>query len=84
MPPNTNPAEFMLDLVNNEFTDPESVAEVIDVWVRPKHIINDNDSNDVKWTMYRHRDVGAAHRGVGVGQPPRTESSRLYAHSPWT
>jgi len=23
MPPNTNPAEFMLDLVNNEFTDPE-------------------------------------------------------------
>jgi len=27
----------MLDLVNNEFTDPESVAEVIDVWVRPAH-----------------------------------------------
>jgi hypothetical protein len=32
MPPNTNPAEFMLDLVNNEFTDPEAVAEVIAVW----------------------------------------------------
>jgi ABC-type multidrug transport system ATPase subunit len=32
MPPNTNPAEFMLDLVNAEFTDPESVREVLDAW----------------------------------------------------
>jgi len=32
MLPNTNPAEFMLDLVNNEFTDPASVTAVINVW----------------------------------------------------
>jgi len=31
MPPDTNPAEFMLDLVNNEFTDPQSVREVLEV-----------------------------------------------------
>jgi ABC-type multidrug transport system ATPase subunit len=34
MPPNTNPAEFMLDLVNAEFTDPESVDEVLAEWAK--------------------------------------------------
>ena len=32
MPPNTNPAEFMLDLVNSEFTDPASVEAVLVAW----------------------------------------------------
>jgi len=31
-PPNTNPAEFLLDVINAEFTDPESVKFVLDTW----------------------------------------------------
>ena len=30
MPANTNPAEYMLDLVNREFTDPKQVDDILD------------------------------------------------------
>jgi len=59
MPPNTNPAEFMLDLVNNEFTDPVSVAEVIDVWDK-KSAQTDVDASRraevglCSWTPHSH------------------------------
>ena len=32
LPPNTNPAEFLLDIINAEFVDPQEVQKVIDAW----------------------------------------------------
>mmetsp|Transcript_10000 Transcript_10000/g.16719 ORF Transcript_10000/g.16719 Transcript_10000/m.16719 type:complete len:592 (+) Transcript_10000:240-2015(+) len=34
VPPQTNPAEFMLDLVNKDFSDEEKVNAVLDAWDR--------------------------------------------------
>ena len=31
-PPNVNPAEFLLDVVNREFTDPKEVDRILDAW----------------------------------------------------
>ena len=32
-PPNTNPAEFLLDIINSEFTSMEQVESILDKWV---------------------------------------------------
>mmetsp|Transcript_13607 Transcript_13607/g.30908 ORF Transcript_13607/g.30908 Transcript_13607/m.30908 type:complete len:451 (+) Transcript_13607:52-1404(+) len=32
IPPNTNPAEFFLDLVNSDFSDEAAVTELLDTW----------------------------------------------------
>ena len=53
MPPNTNPADFMLDLVNDEFTDPASVEAMLAVWA--------NESAQV--------DVDASRRAAVTGLP---------------
>lgn len=53
MPPNTNPAEFMLDLVNAEFTDPASVEEVLRAWE----------------SKARSTDVDASRRAQAAGLP---------------
>jgi len=36
MPARTNPAEFMLDVVNAEFSDPEQVEKVLEAWENSK------------------------------------------------
>jgi ABC-type multidrug transport system ATPase subunit len=47
IPENTNPADFLLDLVNSEFTDPKSVTDILDAWkggslVRSASSVNTN------------------------------------------
>lgn len=36
MPPNTNPAEFMVDMVNSDFRDEEVVKSILDTWYNNK------------------------------------------------
>jgi hypothetical protein len=40
MPENMNPAEYMLDLVNRDFTDAKEVEAVIDEWVQRGPIVS--------------------------------------------
>mmetsp|Transcript_23156 Transcript_23156/g.53715 ORF Transcript_23156/g.53715 Transcript_23156/m.53715 type:complete len:294 (+) Transcript_23156:304-1185(+) len=36
LPPNTNPAEHFLDLVNSDFSSPEEVTKILDTWQEHK------------------------------------------------
>jgi flagellar basal body P-ring protein FlgI len=40
MPKNMNPAEYMLDLVNRDFTDAKEVEAVINEWVKRGPIVS--------------------------------------------
>jgi ABC-type multidrug transport system ATPase subunit len=62
LPPQMNPAEFLLDIVNTDFTDEESVIKILDNWDnlgKPGH-------DDRIRTIVEKMDVGTAHAGTSV------------------
>eukprot|EP00966_Prymnesium_polylepis_P321808 7378100-Prymnesium_polylepis.2 len=48
LPPNTNPADFMLDLINKDFSDPATVDLVVGEWEKRKPVVTNMPSSDLR------------------------------------